>query len=175
MTGYRISSCFLLAGLLAACGQTAQGPAAPAAERPAVAPQALLAEVRTAGSGAVDAFDVQPLRDPQVEDLLQSASRLEEQGDAAGAAARIDQALAIAGHDPEILQRRAEYALLLGDWSLAQQYAARSYETGPRLGPLCRRNWTTMRLVYEHAQDPAAAAIARDKVGECTVEPPVRM
>lgn len=166
----------LAALLLAGCGRTVQAPSMPQpAAQPPVAPASLLAQVREAGRTVADSLDVQPLRDPQVEDLLQTAARLEGEGDFAAAAQRIDQALAISDRDPELLQRRAEYALPLGDWAGAQELAMRSFELGPRLGPLCRRNWTTMRLAYEHAEAEAAAATARQRVAECTIEPPVRM
>ncbi|MFC4727807.1 tetratricopeptide repeat protein [Coralloluteibacterium thermophilus] len=162
--------------VLAGCGQTAQAPSAPQpAVQPPAVPAALLVEIRGAGSTGVDALDVQPLRDPHVEDLLDAAERLEAEGDFASAAARIDQALEISADDPEILQRRAEYALMLGDWDGARQQAARSFELGPRLGPLCRRNWTTLRFAAEHAGDAAGEAEARERVAACTVEPPVRM
>lgn len=160
--------------LLAACSAP-PSPTAQQATRP-VAPPAreLVAQVRAAAE-ADDALAVSPLRDPQVEDLRAEAERLERDGKYRQAAAVLARALEVVPDDPDLLQHAAELAIHRKAWTEAVELASRSYHLGPRLGPLCRRNWTAMRVIYElHAQDEHAA-LARDKLAQCTVEPPVRM
>jgi Flp pilus assembly protein TadD len=162
-----------LASVLAGCS----GGTAPVAQgRPAakVQPADLVATVRAAGAGS-DTLDVQPLRDPQVEDLRLQADALEARGKYKPALAAINQALAITPGDPELLQRKAELALYVRAWPDAERFAAASYEAGPKLGGLCRRNWTTVQLARERRGDAAGAALARKQVDACTVAPPVRL
>ena len=162
-----------LALICAACG--ADAPPAATNTRPALpTPQEMLAQVRAAGNDA-NSLDVVPLRDPQVEDLRQRAAKLETQGDAAGAAQSIAQALALQPGDPELLQQSAEYALLQNDWLHAELFARQSYERGPKLGSLCRRNWATLRFVLLVRGDAPGAQNALQKIDACTVHPPVRM
>ena len=66
-------------------------------------------------------------------------------------------------------------ALVSRDWATADVLAARSWERGPKLGGLCRRNWTTRRLAAEARNDTAAAAQAQQQVAACKVAPPVRL
>lgn len=161
------------AALLAACA-TPPAPQRRAAE-PAPPPvQALVAQVRAAAE-ADDALTVAPLRDPQVEDLRLEAERLERDGKYGEAADAVSRALQLVPDDPDLLQHAAELAIYRRAWDDAVALASRSYERGPRLGPLCRRNWAALRVIYElHAQDEHAA-LAREKLAQCTVEPPVRM
>lgn len=133
-----------------------------------------LAQVRAAGVIGNE-LDVQPLRDPQVEDLRSAATRAEERGDFAGARGILTQALLITPEDPELLQRQAEMALAEHQWAQAEQLATRSYAKGPQLGGLCRRNWTTLRIAAQARGDGVAAAQAQQRVGVCTVAPPTRM
>jgi Flp pilus assembly protein TadD len=160
--------------MLAACSPTSAPPSPPGNLRAVPAAGDMVAQVRAAGN-AVDALDVQPLRDPQVEDLRVRASRLEATGDYMGATQAIAQALALLPNDPELLQSAAELALYRKDWAQAEANANRSYQLGPKLGSLCRRNWTTMRFTRTARGDSAGAAEAASKVAACTVEPPVRM
>lgn len=162
-----------LALALAACG----GDTAPVAKgRPGtkVQPADLVATVRAAGV-AGDELDVQPLRDPQVDDLRAQAEALEARGKYKPALAALNQALAITPGDPELLQRKAELALQVRAWPDAERFASASYDAGPRLGGLCRRNWTTVQLARERRGDAPGAALARKQVDSCTVAPPVRM
>ena len=46
--------------------------------------------------------------------------------------------------DPQVLQSRAELAIRNQHWMLAEQYAQRSFDSGAKLGSLCRRNWLTL-------------------------------
>lgn len=159
---------------LAACSsppapqKAATKPAAPAARN-------LLAEVRAAGADGDDSLDVQPLRDPEIEDLRASATRAETAARFDEADGYLREALAIAPDDPDLLQWRAELALAQARYDEAVQLASRSYETGPKLGALCRRNWTAVKLAREMTGHAAAATAAAQQAARCTVEPPVRM
>jgi hypothetical protein len=134
----------------------------------------LLDQVRAAGQVGNE-LDVQPLRDPQVEDLRASATQAESRGDFASAGGLIAQALLITPDDPDLLQWQAEIALVARDWASAEQLATRSYERGPRLGGLCRRNWMTIQLAAQARRDSAQALQAQQRVSTCTVAPPLRM
>lgn len=163
----------LVSCTLAACTPTSAPPSPSGNLRTAPAHD-MVAQVRAAGS-ADDALDVQPLRDPQVEDLRSRASRLEAAGDYSGATLAIGQALALLPNDPELLQTAAELALYRKDWAQAEANAMKSYERGPKLGSLCRRNWTTLRFARGALGNSVGAAEAASKVAGCTVAPPVRM
>ena len=143
--------------------------------RPAVPERDLLAEVRASARDAGDVIDVQPLRDPGLDDLLASAQSAEARRDFDAAARDLQQALQIQANDPEILQRHAEIQLALNAFDEAERFASLSYERGPRLGSLCRRNWTTVRLAREIRGDASGAERAARQVSECVVAPPVRM
>jgi Flp pilus assembly protein TadD len=159
--------------ICAACAPDA--PPAATNTRPALpAPQEMLAQVRAAGADA-NSLDVVPLRDPQVEDLRARAAKLETAGDAVGATQAIAQALALLPGDPELLQQSAEYALLQSDWLHAELFARQSYDHGPKLGSLCRRNWATLRFVLLARGDAPGAQNASQQIDACTVHPPVRM
>ena len=167
------------AWMLAACGALLAG--CTSAPRPAALPEpppvpgtALLQQVRSAGQLGVE-LDVQPLRDPQVADLRARATRAEARGDYAAAEADIAQALALTPADPDLLQWRAELALVRRDFAAAGEAARRSFDTGPKVGGLCRRNWTTLQLAAEARGDAAAAVQARTQAASCKVAPPVRM
>lgn len=160
--------------VLCACSPTSAPPSPTVNLRAAPTVHDMVAQVRAAGNQG-DTLDVQPLRDPQVEDLRVHAARLEAAGDYAGATLAIAQALALLPNDPELLQSAAELALYRKDWTQAEADADKSYQLGPKLGSLCRRNWTTMRFTRSARGDAAGAANAVTKVVACTVEPPVRM
>lgn len=164
-----------LALLLAACsgstssGITESGPGTKPGSR-----NSLLLQVRSAGQVGNE-VDVQPLRDPQVEDLRNTATQAEESGDFAAAQRALAQALLVTPDDPDLLQWQAELALATRNWAQAEQLATRSYDKGPKLGGLCRRNWTTIRLAFEARGNAVAAAQAQQRVTACTVAPPTRM
>src|SRR5690606_27361584 len=86
--------------LLAACSAPAPGARSPARATREVAAAAVVAAVRAVGEHGHE-LEVQPLRDPQVEDLRAQASELEAAGKAKAATAVIDQALAITPEDPD--------------------------------------------------------------------------
>jgi tetratricopeptide (TPR) repeat protein len=158
--------------LLTACGQA---PTVVQEPEPVVPSRDLVAEVRAVGLERDDALDVHPLRDPVVEDLRRAAlaherARRFEQADEA-----LQRALALIPGDPELLQSRAEIALFQQQYDQAEALASASFDHGPRLGGLCRRNWATVRVAREMRGNLAGAAEADARTQRCTVEPPVRM
>lgn len=157
---------------LAACSAP---PSTPQKAKVEVPQRDLVAEVRAAGVEAQDALDVQPLRDPAISDLRAAATEHERARRFDEADASLEAALKIAPGDPELWQLRAEIALFRQQYQQAEQLASSSFARGPKLGGLCRRNWTTVRLSREMRGDAAGAASAGAQLGRCTVEPPVRM
>jgi tetratricopeptide (TPR) repeat protein len=153
--------------LLAACTQ----PSAPSqATRPTVSDDQMLAAIRAAGDKEKSAIDVNPLRDPGVAALQDAAEGDIRTGQYDAAAGKLDQALKISPDSPDLLQDRAELAIHLKDYAKAEQLAHRSWELGPKLGPLCARNWQTIAELRQHAGDDAAAANATKSVQQCHVE-----
>jgi hypothetical protein len=150
-------------------------PSAPVSAKPEVPARDLMAEVRAIAAESPDTLDVQPLRDPAVEDLRDRARRLEGVHEYVEADAVLLQALEIVPGDPELVQHRAEIALQREQFVQAEALAERSYVRGPRLGALCRRNWATIRLAREMRGDAEGAAAATQRSASCTLEPPVRM
>jgi tetratricopeptide (TPR) repeat protein len=131
--------------LVVALVATACGTAPPVQRWVGPAPEALVAEIRAAGKAAPDELDVQPLRDPMVEDLRVQAVAAERAQRHADAAAALDKALAISPDDPALLQERAEVAVLQQDLARAATLARRAFDIGAKVGPLCRRHWATIR------------------------------
>ena len=160
----------VLAVLVAACGS----PSGQGAGVRRLSGAQMLAHVRAAGQVGRE-LDVQPLRDPDVEDLRATAATAEQRGDYNAADAALLSALRFSPGDPDLVQWRAELALVRRDWLGAEKLALESYEAGPRLGGLCRRNWTTLQLAREARGDAGNATIAQQRVDQCTAAPPVRM
>lgn len=127
--------------LLASCTS-----APPAPEWSGPASEQLVAEIRAAGAFEKGELDVQPLRDPMVEDLRMQAVQFESARRYPDAAAALDKALAIAPEDPALLQERAEIAVLQKNLDKAAALARDAYALGGKVGPLCRRHWATIRL-----------------------------
>ena len=167
-----VASLLASACVLAACSTTTAARSAPAIAPMAAGP-ALLHEVRASGRLGHE-LDVQPLRDPQVEDLRAIATAAEARGDYRGAQDALSKALAISPKDPDLLQWQAEMALVGHDWTNAQQLATRSWDVGPKLGGLCRRNWTTLRFAAQARNDAIAAGHAQQRAAACAVAPPTR-
>lgn len=169
---------FALALLLAACSSTPAGPAPSArsggAKAAKASPADLVAKVRALGEHGHE-LEVQPLRDPQVEDLRARAQAEEQAGDTQAAFETLAQALVISPGDPGLLQWQAELALLRRAWQQAEDLAAQSFALGPKLGGLCRRNWATIGHARAMRGANEAADIAHRQGESCTVPPPVRM
>lgn len=170
----RAGAATLLALVLAGCASAPSSP--PAVSRPEVDPAALLARLRTqAATEGAESVDVVPLRDAERAHRLARARALTGRGEIPTARAEIAAALAQAPDDPELLQEAAELALLERDWEGALSLASRSYEHGPRLGELCRRNWLLVGAVRGLHADSEGEAVARHRLGLCSPPPPVRM
>ncbi|GAB2490670.1 tetratricopeptide repeat protein [Arenimonas alkanexedens] len=172
----KFAGLMVLALFLAGCGNSGGNAAttAPSRAKAKLDLVALVASVREVGVQGVE-LEVQPLRDPQVDDLRQQAETQEAAGDLTDAVATLDQALALVPGDPDLLQWKAELALLRRAWVEAERLANQSYESGPRLGGLCRRNWTTIQHARRLGGDADGSEVARRQVDACTVAPPVRM
>lgn len=151
--------------LLAACVNTPLPKAPVDATTPA---QRMAAIMAVAGADDTE-LSVQPLRDPQVDDLRETAQARREAGDLAGAGEALNQALLLVDDDPGILQERAEIALLQGDWPRAETLARRALELGSRTGPLCRRHWATIEQSQLARGEQENAASARAQINGCTV------
>lgn len=170
----RIALSALGLAMLSACTTTPPTPPAPAFDAGAA-----VNAIRAAGGAASTELDVQPIRDPQVEDLRENAVRLERAGQYAEAAAALDQALQINPDDPALLQERAEAALLNKQFDAAERYAQQALERGSKVGPLCRRHWETIAQVRQARPHPldvpgAGVADARRERDACTVSAPPR-
>lgn len=133
--GSWVAACALL---LAACVAPDPKPVAPAYDAAAI-----VRAIRAAGAASSNELEVQPLRDPQVEDLRQQATQLEAKRMYRGAADLLDRALKLNTSDPALLQERAELAFLLRAPAQAQQLAKQAVDLGSTTGPLCRRHWET--------------------------------
>jgi Flp pilus assembly protein TadD len=151
--------------LAAACGTAVQPVAAP----PGPTAQERLAAVQAAAGVDDTELNVQPLRDPQVEDLREKASRALAAGRPDEAADALNQALLLVPDDPAVLQERAEVALLQGQYDRAETLSRKAFDVGSRVGPLCRRHWATIeqsRLARGQAEN---AASAKAQIASCTV------
>ncbi|WEN14724.1 tetratricopeptide repeat protein [Rhodanobacter sp. AS-Z3] len=155
----------ILAGLLGGCGMFATAPPPPPPTPLPTYDQ--VAAIRAAGERDKSIIAVNPLRDPGVDALQDAAKRDEQLGKYSDAAGKFDQALKLSPDSPELLQERAELAVRLKDFTVAERLAQRSWSLGPKLGPLCARNWQTIVEMRLQARDQAGAASARKWVAQC--------
>lgn len=155
------------AAMLAACTTPApiESP-----KRPALAPTAMIAAIRAAGEREQSVIAVQPLADPGISAWKQAAQADSDAGHYDAAAAKLDQALKHSPDSPELLQDRAEVAVYQRDYALAQKLAQQSWTLGPKLGPLCARNWETITQLRQEADDKAGAATAQKWLAKCHVQ-----
>ena len=163
----------VMAALLVVSGLTGCSVFAPAAQ-PAPAPIAppvpaydLVASIHAAGEREQSVISVHALRDPGVAGLTESAASDERAGRYAEAAVALDRALKLSPDSPDLLQHRAEIAVRQKDFSTAEKLAQQSWSLGPKLGPLCARNWQTVVEIRLQAHDLAGATRARSGVQEC--------
>ena len=115
------------------------------------------------------------LADEVILDLQANAGAAEAAGNYAQAKTLLDQALQVNPADPQVLQSRAELAIRDQAWVQAEQYARRSFDSGAKLGSLCRRNWLTMhyaRMAQGRSLPPPQLA---KNLNECTLVPPARL
>jgi len=124
------------------------------------------------GSAGVQVF---PLQNPAVKELLADASSAQSVGDYGGAAVLLERALRIEPRDPEILQSMAEVQLKNGDYEQALNFAVRSYDSGPRVGEICSRNWRTISAAREQLGDRAGSAEAQQRASSCISNRPERL
>jgi tetratricopeptide (TPR) repeat protein len=127
----------------------------------------MVGAIRAAGDREKSVIDVNPLRDPGVAALQDMAKNDEQAGRYADAAGKLDQALKLGSDSPDMLQDRAEIAIRLKDFATAEKLAHQSWSLGPKLGPLCARNWQTIVEMRLQAGDAAGAESARKGVQEC--------
>ncbi|MBN6152412.1 hypothetical protein JR065_18905 [Xanthomonas sp. AmX2] len=166
MTRYAPTA-IVLSLLLSAC--VSAPPPPPAAPVDTTTPAQRLALIEASGGADDTELSVQPLRDPQVEDLRESAKRKRAAGDLGGAVAALDQALQLVPEDPALLQERAELALLLKDDAQAEAFAKRAIDLGSQTGPLCRRHWATIEQSRLARGEKENAASAHAQIERCTV------
>lgn len=163
----RLLAVLIVSLSLTACGSTPPpGPKLPS-------PLEMFQQVRDSGVESAQ-FDVVPLRDAAVADLIDQADLREKAQRFEEASKAIASALALMPQDPELIQRDAELRLLRKDWSGAESAALRSYAIGPKVGGLCRRNWSTVRFARLSLGNAAGAAEAERGIAACTLAPPPR-
>ena len=134
-----------------------------------MAPEQRLAAVAAAAGEEDRELAVQPLRDPEVEDLRETATTAIAARDYTAAANALNQALLIVADDPAILQERAEVALLQSDFARAETLAMRGFDLGSKVGPLCRRHWATIEQARLARGEKESAASAQVQIEACTV------
>jgi tetratricopeptide (TPR) repeat protein len=157
----------LIAVSLAGCSMFAPAPAPPP-PAPVVLPSYdLVAAIRAAGDREKSIINVNPLLDPGVAALQNAAHHDEQAGRYADAASTLDQALELSSQSPDLLQERAEVAMRLKDFATAEKLAHQSWALGPKLGPLCARNWQTVVEIRLQTRDLAGATAARKWVQQC--------
>lgn len=146
-------------------------PPAPPPSHPVEPDYDRVAAIRAAGDREAaqtdSAIEVAPLRDPGVAVLQDQAQQNIQTRHYALAASELDQALKRNPESPDLLQDRAEAAVGMKDYVQAEALARRSWSLGPKLGPLCARNWQTVVETRQVAHDAAGAQQALSQVQSC--------
>lgn len=166
----RTSLAALVLAILAACSAQESPP-----PKVKVVKRDLLVEIRSQAASLASSVQVEPLADPEVDDLRKRARSEEQQHDYDAAAATIRQALALRPEDPTLIQWAAELALVRGQFDEAERGAQRSYDVGPKLGEICVRNWLTIKEARSARSDAQGATSAASQLPACQVQGPVRM
>ncbi|MFA5683402.1 MAG: tetratricopeptide repeat protein [Lysobacteraceae bacterium] len=161
--------------LLTACAGAPAPREAVASRPPPPSGAELLRQMRALAAEDAGMLDVQPLRDPLVEDLRRQAEQHERAGRFDAASEALRKALALTPGDPELSQLHAEMLLARGQLDDAERGAWEAFESGPRVGSLCRRNWATVQAARSVRGDEAGAAKAAERIAHCAVRAPVRM
>lgn len=125
------------------------------------------ARVRAPASEESEGVQVYSLQNPAVKQLTAQAEAAERTGNLEQAGSYIERALRIDPRDPQLLQHMAEIHLQNGNYQQALNFAVRSYDTGPRVGEICSRNWRTISVSREHLKDLNGANDARARAGQC--------
>lgn len=122
-----------------------------------------------------EGVQVFPLQNSAVKELLADAGNAESAGDYSQAVVLLERALRIQPRNPEILQNLAEVHLQVQDYSQALNFAERSYDTGPRVGEICSRNWRTISVAREHLGDHPGSVDAEQRASNCMNTRPERL
>jgi len=125
------------------------------------------ARVRAPASDESAGVQVYSLQNPAVKQLTAQAERAERAGDLDQAGGYLERALRIQPRDPQLLQHMAEIKLQKEDYEQALNFAVRSYDTGPRVGEICSRNWRTISVAKEHLQDIIGSSEAEERATQC--------
>ena len=152
--------------LLAACSSQ---PPAPVEDRE------VTTRVREPASEDSAGVQVYSLQNPAVIQLTAQAKGAEAVGDLDQASGYLERALRIEPRDPQLLQHMAEVKLQEEDYQQALNFAVRSYDTGPRVGEICSRNWRTISVAREHLNDKDGAGDAEKRANKCMNTRPKRL
>jgi Tfp pilus assembly protein PilF len=155
---------------LAACSR----PENTAVSLPLESPEQMLGIIR-ANDVVSNEVVFQALSDDAVTDMREQAMRLEAQGNYVAARELLDKALVLQNSDPSTLQQRAELAIREGDWPSAERLAMKSFDSGAKLGQLCRRNWLTVHYARKAQGQGLDGQLLAKSLGDCTIIPPARM
>ena len=123
--------------------------------------------VRAPASEDSAGVQVYSLQNPAVKQLTAQAEGAERAGNLDQATGYLERALRIEPQDPQLLQHMAEIKLQKQDYQQALNFAVRSYDSGPRVGEICSRNWRTISVAKEHLNDANGAREAEARVGQC--------
>lgn len=173
-TGFKLLRLSALLSLLflAACAARQPPPPPPGATQSPTEDRTVQEKVREPAQQQRGGVQVFPLQNPAVKALLKQAEESETAGDYNAAAVSIERALRIQPRDPELLQRMAEIQLQKKDYQQALNFASRSYDSGPRVGELCNRNWRTMSVAQAALGDSRSASKAEVRANDCNNQPP---
>lgn len=149
--------------LLAACATSAPAP---------VDEREVDSRVRQPAQQDSAGVQVFPLGNAAVTTLLADASAAEDEGHYDQAAMLLERALSIQPRNPQVLQNMAEVQLQMRDWEQALNFAARSYDLGPRVGEICARNWRTISVSREYLGDHRGSVEAEKRAKTCMVTKP---
>ncbi len=148
----------LIVVLLAGCSGSTRGP---------IESQEVTTRVRAPASQDSAGVQVYSLQNPAVKQLTAQAEGAERTGDIDKATGYLERALRIQPQDPQLLQHMAELKLQKSDYQQALNFAVRSYDTGPRVGEICSRNWRTISVAREHLRDTRGADEAEARAKQC--------
>lgn len=123
--------------------------------------------VRAPASEESAGVQVYSLQNPAVKQLTAQAEGAEKAGDLDQATGYLERALRIEPQDPQLLQHMAEIKLQKQDYQQALNFAVRSYDSGPRVGEICSRNWRTISVAREHLQDINGSNDAEARATQC--------
>ena len=157
MTKNNCLGIFILVFLVACSSQ----PPAPVEDRE------VNARVRAPASQDSAGVQVYSLQNPAVKQLTAQAEGAEKAGKLDEAGSYLERALRIQPSDPQVLQHMAEIKLQKEDYQQALNFAVRSYDSGPRVGEICSRNWRTISVAREHLKDASGADDAEARASQC--------